>query len=110
MENRDLLSELVNKLDGLGARAEYVPTKETLTLLRWDGAELDPPVQIRVDREVLERYLYEMREDAAELWPDSDRVTGALNLLTVHLEEKILTRRPGQTELDLTGGRLEWVD
>ncbi|OLF09933.1 hypothetical protein [Actinophytocola xanthii] len=106
-----LLGELVRRLDLAGGRSAYHPEESVLVISRWRDEPLDPPVRLAVDEDVLERHLPLLYEDAATLWPDIGREAGAFNLLSVHLDETVRTRKPGHKHLVLDPGtRLpEWV-
>ena len=65
-----------------------------------------------MDEDTLEQHLPLLYDDAAALWPGTDRKAGAFNLLSAHIEETVLTRKPGQTDLILDRVKRvpEWVE
>ncbi|MBP2338328.1 hypothetical protein [Saccharothrix coeruleofusca] len=111
MREPGLLGELVRRLNLAGGQAAYHSEEGVLVITAWRDDQLEPPVRLFVDESALEQHLPLLYSDAAALWPNSDRVAGAFNLLSVHIEETVLTRKPGQTDLvlDRDGRVPEWV-
>ncbi|UJW31012.1 hypothetical protein L3Q67_38430 [Saccharothrix sp. AJ9571] len=112
MREPNLLGELVRRLNLVGGQAAYHPEEGGVVISAWREEKLDPPVRLAVDEDTLERHLSLLHDDAASLWPDTDREAGAFNLLSVHIEETVLTRKPGQTDLILDRDKRvpEWVE
>lgn len=111
MREPTLLGELVRRLNLAGGRAAYHREEGVLVISTWRDERLDPPVRLIVDEDALEQHLPLLYGDAAALWPGTDREAGAFNLLSVHIEETVLTRKPGQADLVLDRVKRvpEWV-
>lgn len=89
-----LVAELVGRLKFAHPR---ITCDASGALLEFDA----PPVRLHVDADALERHLTSesMRSAAHELWPGTDPLQGALNLLNIHIEGLLGTRKPGQNTL-----------
>jgi hypothetical protein len=74
-----------------------------------EGVPLDPPVELAIDEVSLERYVTAAGRDAQEAFgPSTPPDRAALQLLSVHVEESVLTRKPGQHTLVLGPDGLDW--
>ena len=96
-------------LDMLRHTAAVDQGPESLRLRSFEGKPLDPPVELAIDEASLERYVTEAGPGAQEAFGAStppDRA--ALQLLSVHVEESVLTRKPGNRTLVLGPHGLEW--
>jgi hypothetical protein len=81
----------------------------TLRLSAYDGVPLDPPIELAIDHASLERYVAAAGRDAQEAFGAAtppDRA--ALQLLSVHVEETVLSRKPGHRTLVLGSHGLAW--
>ncbi|AXB44773.1 hypothetical protein A4R43_21600 [Amycolatopsis albispora] len=83
-----------------------------MVISAWRDEPLEPPVRLAVDEGTLAQHLSLLYSDAAALWPNTEQEAGAFNLLTVHIEETVLTRKPGQADLILDRVKRvpEWVE
>ena len=96
-------------LDMVRYRATIDHGPGTLRLLYYEGKPLDPPVELAIDEASLERYVTEAGRDAQGAFGTStppDRA--ALQLLSVHVMESVLTRKPGNRTLVLGPDGLGW--
>ena len=96
-------------LDMVRYRATIDHDPGTLRLRSFEGVPLDPPVELAIDEASLERYVTVAGRDAQDAFGAStppDRA--ALQLLSVHVMESVLTRKPGNRTLVLGPDGLDW--
>lgn len=79
-----------------------------LTLHGFEREPLEPPIRVNATPTSLLEHLRATADDARNAFPSAPPLIAALQLLLVHIEELVLTRRHDETELSLVGDALEW--
>lgn len=74
----------------------------------FEGVPVDPAVRMVVTSESLMERLRGTADDAHEVFPSKEPLIAALQLLLVHVEEAVLTRKAGQDEITINGRGLHW--
>lgn len=101
---------LTRVIDDLGYVAMISRRIDGVDIASYEGRELVPPVRFIVDEPTLNRYVAEVGGDAQEAFGRSTpRDSAALQLLSVHIQEMVLTRKSGQNTLELTPHGLDWT-
>ena len=80
---------------------------EPVTILEAAGVQLVPPVRFHVDPASLAARLRAMPE-ANEVFPTVAPEIAAMQLLLVHVDETIATRRSGNVDLHVNESGLAW--
>lgn len=111
MNVQDVISKIMSQMRKYDPRISYDEAKGILMFATWDGDDLHPPVRLHLDNQSLADHLSGMRASAVSLWPDVPWQEGALQLLTIHLQEIFDTRKPGQVDLvlDKSSDTLRWL-
>lgn len=92
---------LLARLRAGGTDVSHNDSSDFYVINRWGDEEFEDPIRFYASGQALTDYLRQLADDAAILWPDMEKSEAALNLMLVHLEEAILTRR-GATTVVLT--------
>lgn len=80
-----------------------------IELTAYEDEPLSPSVKLKIDEISLGHYIAETGETAQEAFgPSTPPKRAALNLLSVNVDEMVLTRKVGQETLVLTLDGLEW--
>jgi hypothetical protein len=99
----DLLLKVLRATATINLQADLIE------ITKYQSRSLDPPVELKVSEMSLERYIADAGEDAREAFGASTSPRrAAIQLLSVNLEEMILTRKAGQQTLVLKPDGLEW--
>jgi hypothetical protein len=96
-------------LEALRSTASTTLHAGIVEITEYEGVPLAPPVRLKIDETSLERYIAETGESAQEAFSAStSQKKAAIQLLSVNLEEMVLTRKGGQQTLLLMPDGLEW--
>ena len=111
MNVQDVIPKLMRQMRKYDPRVSYDVTMGILTFATWDGDDLHLPVRLHLDNQSLTDHLSGLRASAVSLWPDVPWQEGAMGLLTIHLQETLYTRKPGQVDLvlDQESATLRWL-
>src|SRR5688500_15066997 len=63
-------------------------------LVEFAGDRYDPPLVLDFSADEFEAAVHAAEGSGQSLWPDVPAVEGAIRLMTIHLEESLLSTRP----------------
>ena len=76
-------------------RSTVENTGSELIISQWNGTQLPDPVTVEFNEADFRGYVASIRDsDVAELWPGLARETAAFRLLSIQLEELLVTVTP----------------
>lgn len=101
--------ELYDRLLGaLGSRSSIETGGEpgVVTISVFEGLELDPPMRLHVDPQVVGLRVREIA-DSSYVQPGTDPAGASIGLFLLHIEEAVHTARDGETELQVVSYGVE---
>lgn len=106
MTDEEIFSDLTRRLS---ASATIHLEKGAIEISSFDGTQLEPAVRLLGTSESLVAHVRGMADDARGAFLETEPLIAALQLFLVHVEESILTRKPGENELVPGPAGLRWL-
>jgi hypothetical protein len=78
-------------------------------LVEFAGDRYDPPLVVDFGEEEFEAAVRRLEKSGHSVWPEVPPVEGAIRLMTVHLEESLLSTRPVSQRVYIAEGQI-WAE
>lgn len=103
----DVLLGVLSRVAAIAVSSDTEPT--TVVISAYEERDLLPAVRLEIDELTLQRYVSQVGDDArAAFGPATPRDRAAVQLLSVHIQEMILTRKGDRGTLVLTSSGVTW--